>query len=322
MKLIPLTKGYFAQVDDADFEWLNQWKWQALTGKKRKTVYAVRSNGKSMISMHRQILGLTDPKVLGEHEDNNGLNNQRENLRIATQSQNAMNNRLYNTSKTGYKGVCMSDKPGVYRAYIVLNYKQKSLGMSDCPETCARTYNKAAKEMFGEFAKLNDVPDGPFCEPCVIQSNNSTGFRGIVRNGKNWVVSIGTVGKQRFNFGTYSTKEEAAFIYNLEAVKLHGDRAVLNDLSGIDTSGFSPGNALIKAKPTEFNGVATKRNGFRALIYFEKKQIALGGFKTAEAAARAYDAKAIELFGASYTKLNFKPETPETINPETTFTTS
>lgn len=28
MKQILLTKGKFAIVDDKDFEWLNQWKWQ------------------------------------------------------------------------------------------------------------------------------------------------------------------------------------------------------------------------------------------------------------------------------------------------------
>lgn len=27
MKLIPLTQGKFAKVDDADFEWANRFKW-------------------------------------------------------------------------------------------------------------------------------------------------------------------------------------------------------------------------------------------------------------------------------------------------------
>lgn len=40
MRKIPLTQGKFALVDDADFDWLNQWKWYAL--KTKTTFYAVR----------------------------------------------------------------------------------------------------------------------------------------------------------------------------------------------------------------------------------------------------------------------------------------
>ena len=84
MKKIPLSKGKFTLVDDADFEWLNAWKWHA--GKRGDDLYyAVRServNGKkSLILMHREILGLTDSKIYGEHWDGDGLNNQRINLK-------------------------------------------------------------------------------------------------------------------------------------------------------------------------------------------------------------------------------------------------
>jgi len=83
MKLIPLTQGKFAQVDDEDFEYLNQWKWFAL--KDAQTFYAARGIYlKGNILMHRQLLGLTNSEVKGEHKDRNGLNNQKENLRVAT----------------------------------------------------------------------------------------------------------------------------------------------------------------------------------------------------------------------------------------------
>jgi hypothetical protein len=37
-KQIPLTKGQFALVDDADYDWLNQWRWRL-----NSKGYAIRS---------------------------------------------------------------------------------------------------------------------------------------------------------------------------------------------------------------------------------------------------------------------------------------
>ena len=41
MKLIQLTKGKFAQVEDEDYEYLNQWKWSAKVCK--NNIYANRT---------------------------------------------------------------------------------------------------------------------------------------------------------------------------------------------------------------------------------------------------------------------------------------
>jgi hypothetical protein len=100
MKLIPLTQGKFAMVDDADFDWLNQWNWQAnlikgiwyATRGIREPKIARGIYGKVVrVSMHRVILDLKDRWELGDHLDGNGLNNQRSNLRKATNSQNLRN---------------------------------------------------------------------------------------------------------------------------------------------------------------------------------------------------------------------------------------
>src|SRR5690348_11276017 len=100
MKKIKLTQGKYALVDDADFEYLNQWKWQAkkcsdtLFYAHRTQRYGLRSeNKKHHFKMHKLIL--KSPKGFEiDHEDGNGLNNQRKNLRICTHSQNGMNKKL------------------------------------------------------------------------------------------------------------------------------------------------------------------------------------------------------------------------------------
>jgi hypothetical protein len=91
MKEIPLTRGYKAQVSNADYEWLvKMGKWQAaICG---YSVYARRSahiNGKKVTQyMHRVIMGVTDPEKQVDHKDGQGLKNLRCNLEIVTLDEN------------------------------------------------------------------------------------------------------------------------------------------------------------------------------------------------------------------------------------------
>jgi hypothetical protein len=168
MKLIPLTQNQFAMVDDDMFDYLNQWKWGA--SKKNHTYYAKRSymkDGKSCVmKMHRLILGLTDPKILGEHRDHNGLNNQRDNLRVCTQQQNVCNKRSQKGSSSKYLGVCRVKYPqkrknGEVKVYeywmalIRIKGKQTILGRFKDEKEAALAYNKAAIIHHGEFANPN-----------------------------------------------------------------------------------------------------------------------------------------------------------------------
>lgn len=92
MKEIILTKGYVAQVDDEDYELLNRYKWYA---KVNSTIYyAARGCGNPNNKlMHRMIMNPPNDMVV-DHLDGNGLNNQRYNLKVCTQSQNCRNNKV------------------------------------------------------------------------------------------------------------------------------------------------------------------------------------------------------------------------------------
>ena len=162
MKLLPLSRGLFAQVDDEDYEWLNQWKW-SIYDTRGKTFYAKRLvyiNGKqTTLKLHRVILGLIDPKCHVDHKDGNGLNNQRNNIRIATRSENNTNRHGWGSSI--HAGVHLDKQYNRWRAYIQKDNKHVHLGSFGSEIAAAEAYNKAAIKLHGEFAKLNIIPQSP-----------------------------------------------------------------------------------------------------------------------------------------------------------------
>jgi len=111
-RTIPLTQGQVALVDEADFEWLAQWKWYARWAENTQSFYAVRnersvgsSSRQRAVFMHREILQLRpgDPRK-GDHQNGDTLDNRRSNLRHATSSQNTINSRLRADNATGHHG--------------------------------------------------------------------------------------------------------------------------------------------------------------------------------------------------------------------------
>lgn len=116
--------------------------------------------------MHREILGLTDPKKeFVDHIDHNGLNNQRCNLRKCTKQQNNRNrNKVVTQRNTSqYKGVSIhiqynsTKEPTVsWRAKIKsTNKKGTHIGLFKTEIEAATAYDNAAKIYHGEFAGLN-----------------------------------------------------------------------------------------------------------------------------------------------------------------------
>lgn len=159
MKEIPLTKGKVAIVDDEDFEWLNQRNWHVQITVNSNILYATSDEWKPKkrkILMHRYILGLTDPKILVDHKDHDGLNNQRHNLRPCTKQQNQKNMASHRDSSSKYVGVGFRPGRGKFRARI-WDGKDICLGHFINEIDAAKAYNEAAIKIHGEFANLNIV---------------------------------------------------------------------------------------------------------------------------------------------------------------------
>lgn len=167
MKTIELTQGKVALVDDADYKWLSQWNWGLSTHP--NIFYAKAWINSKATYMHRLILGLTDRKIHTDHKDHNGLNNQRDNLRRCTSSENQKNARASGKSK--YLGVSFytpqkdnkhkrfkNGKPyksNRWKASFHIGKKLKFLGYFETQLEAAIIYNIAARKYHGEFANPN-----------------------------------------------------------------------------------------------------------------------------------------------------------------------
>ena len=152
MKRIQLTQGHAAIVDDEDYELLSRFKWHFHRVKGREYGYA-RTSGKNKILMHRLLLDA----VQVDHANGNRLDNRRENLRSATQSQNGTNRGCRADNTSGYKGVSFNKATQKWHAYIKHSQKRYHLGFYATPEEAAQAYNIAASRLFGEFAAFNKV---------------------------------------------------------------------------------------------------------------------------------------------------------------------
>jgi hypothetical protein len=156
---IYLDEGLWTIVDSQDYYRFGCFKWY-LTAKDGK-FYAVRNltvdNTKTkMISMHREIINA--PKgLLVDHKNTDSLDNRRENLRLATRSQNMQNMKKKNKDKatSRFIGIWFDKSAGNWPSKITVNGKKIHLGRFHNEIDAARAYDRAAIKYRGEFARLN-----------------------------------------------------------------------------------------------------------------------------------------------------------------------
>lgn len=91
------------------------------------------------------------PKFI-DHIDNNKTNNNPENLREASSSENNRNTKLKTTNTSGVKGVSWSIYEKKWRARITVDGKEKSIGYFLDLEKARLAIKQARKKYHGEFA--------------------------------------------------------------------------------------------------------------------------------------------------------------------------
>lgn len=149
-------------------------------------------------------------------------------------------------------------------------------------------------------------------------AKRSSKYKGVsFRDENRWECSIQLEGSWMY-LGIFKTEKEAAKVYDIAALKYHGEFAATNvSLGLLSQEEFD----LIKVRTnyvdkrgrfkSNYRGVSTiphnKKNSWRAFVSYYGKQIRVGSFPTEEEAARAYDKKAKEVFGEK-ARLNFPDE--------------
>jgi hypothetical protein len=213
VKEIPLSRGKVAIVDEDDYEWLLKYNWHYTT-----KGYAVRKTSivgeKTQVFMHREIINCPDDKQV-DHINRNKLDNRKENLRIATNAQNAANRDLLDTNTSGFRGVSFSKRVGKWQAYSRENGRHKHLGYYFEKEDAAKAYNV-----------LNDVDHSNFN---LRLKPKTSKYKGVSFNNarKQWYVNIHLNGSTVF-LGSFDCEHDAARMYNFWALDIYGEATKLN----------------------------------------------------------------------------------------------
>lgn len=139
-------------------------KWSFTRGGHRSSGTYVRAIDRSckppkQIKLHRYLLDAPNGMQV-DHINGDPLDNRRENLRVATPSQNQANWRKKSPATSAYKGVSWHKGARKWRATININGKQVHLGFYGEEEAAALAYDTAAERAYGEFACLNGSQRG------------------------------------------------------------------------------------------------------------------------------------------------------------------
>ena len=155
VRWISLNDGLYTYVDAADYEWLNQWHWRGYSAG-----YAGRYEKGKLLYMHRQIM--QPPKgLVVDHINGNGYDNTRINLRNVTRRQNMYNKGKHIGTASIYKGVMRDKRSGKWFAVIRSGDARPRSDLFVEEAEAGRAYDRAAVELFGEFARLNFPEEWP-----------------------------------------------------------------------------------------------------------------------------------------------------------------
>jgi hypothetical protein len=186
--------------------------------------FRLPEGGSVGVRLPRFILDAPRDRVV-DHINGDGLDNTRDNLRLATQAQNSRNRKISKTSSSGYKGVFLGTSGRGWKARVQVDGVSKVVGRFASAADAARAYDSAARHYYGEFARLNfpDETPAPFAPA-------PRGYRGIFlkRPGK-WCASLKFL-KRRFYAGLYDSPAEAARAYDAKVREVGAPLEWLNNI--------------------------------------------------------------------------------------------
>lgn len=152
---LTLPDGQVALIDDDDAPRVAGPRWYAA---RRGHVWYVQAGvGRTTLYLHRVILN-APPGVTVDHVNHDGLDCRKQNLRLASQTQQNANQCKRAVRSSRFKGVhrWLDDGRVRWRAGVSVNGVQRRVSCATEIEA-ALVYNELAREAFGEFAVMNIV---------------------------------------------------------------------------------------------------------------------------------------------------------------------
>lgn len=158
---VGLSKGLFALIDCRDRRAVARHKWQVKI-RPRGTAYAVTtirdvSGRRRFISLHRFLWdlhgGAQTPIV--DHENGWGLDCRWTNLRQANHRQNAQNAAVHRGSASGIKGITFDKRRRKWVGRLTIGCRRVEVSCSRHKRVAARLYKVAARQAYGEFARVS-----------------------------------------------------------------------------------------------------------------------------------------------------------------------
>lgn len=148
-----LKSGYCIEVSEQDIHLLDKYILSTMKPALAHTRYVVLKDKKTRKYaglLHRIILNVSD-NVIVDHVNGNGLDCSRNNIRIATFSQNQFNRR---PSVNKVKGVFFRKDRGYWQAKITVNKKIITLGSFHIEDQAIEARLLAEEKYFGSFNGL------------------------------------------------------------------------------------------------------------------------------------------------------------------------
>lgn len=135
-------------IDAEDLPKVGHMRWSASTqGYARAPL-----DGGPRLRLHRVLMDAPSGAEV-DHIDGDVTNNRKSNLRLCSHAENGRNIKKKTNNTSGHTGVSWSKPHRLWRAYIVLNNRQKHLGLFKSVEGAAAAYQSAAEQLFGEFRR-------------------------------------------------------------------------------------------------------------------------------------------------------------------------
>jgi hypothetical protein len=148
MRTMEFDGGKIAYFDSEDANLLAGFDWQVITENGVESVVARRLRFK--VYMHRLIVGAGEHEIV-HHLNGNSLDNRKNNLTVGGRRSRGQR------GSSRYRGVAWDSACNKWRAFVYLAEPRriKYCGRFDDEMSAARAHDKAAEELFGEFARLN-----------------------------------------------------------------------------------------------------------------------------------------------------------------------